>query len=645
MAYYRDYKYTNNYVSLYKNDLYKITIYKEKNCIDELKLSVPQIEFDSCYKQVQLKNKISFNLIILIVESYFNGSSLLFYSLYDPNSGKNLNIIEECKNEEIIIHPNIMSILESTNIDINTILKLTQQNINLFNREDSFYTDICFHYESPNGKDATLRDRIKEFFPNITLCNEGCLSIGVNLTSMSAICQCKFNDFINDQIFTRNAFTSKISKEIAEAYYQSNFILLKCYKDILKYQYFKKNLGGIMILVLISCQTICIIYYFLVTQIKINEYIFVLLEIYLSYLNKRFTFQDQNKIMKFINSREPPKKKKENKPKKIIYHNHMNIIKLNINNYNSNNKNFNSSKNLCKINNKSLAIFKDSKEKNYKKKKLLTCYNNKNNTNSKVFLINNSEKKFFRDSIENNKKEMIKINKYIEKYLSIDVNLMEYDLAIKLDKRTFFQFLWGRIKIYIFLFDIFLVHEPLKPIAIKILIFLIHMDIYFLFNGIFLNEEYISELYHTKEDSFIKFIKRNNYNLFYTIMSIIILKALINCLFVDEKKIKIIFKTEKNNKLNLKREIILILQNIKSRYTKLFIISYIISIFSWYYISCFNNTYPNTKIEWIKSSIFIILSIQIFLIFLSILETILRFLSFKCNSEKLFKISLVFSSI
>ena len=82
------------------------------------------------------------------------------------------------------------------------------------------------------------------------------------------------------------------------------------------------------------------------------------------------------------------------------------------------------------------------------------------------------------------------------------------------------------------------------------------------------------------------------------------------------------------------------MKEIKIRYNIFIIIAGVYSIFSWYYISCFNNIYPHMKNEWIKSSIFIILLVHIFSIFVTLIETLLRFLSFEFKSEKMYKASL-----
>ena len=60
-------------------------------------------------------------------------------------------------------------------------------------------------------------------------------------------------------------------------------------------------------------------------------------------------------------------------------------------------------------------------------------------------------------------------------------------------------------------------------------------------------------------------------------------------------------------------------------------------------MSCFNNVYPGVKIEWIKSSFTIIIIMNIISIILVFLEALLRILSFKFKSEKLFKLKQILS--
>ena len=97
------------------------------------------------------------------------------YSFYDPNSLEKLDSTP-CQNKTITVQEDfskkISNELDDSQEEL--ILNLIKQGINIFNASDDFYTDLCYHFESPNGKDVPIKVRLKAFFPNITLCEEGC---------------------------------------------------------------------------------------------------------------------------------------------------------------------------------------------------------------------------------------------------------------------------------------------------------------------------------------------------------------------------------------------------------------------------------------------------------------------------------------
>ena len=648
--YAKEYIYTNKHILIYKHDMYSITIYKEKNCINELSLTVPQIDFGPCYQKIHSNNLINYNnTIILIVEKYFNGSSIVLYEFYDPINGNKIDVSNECKDINITIEKSLIKILKGIDVNFENIIKMTSQNINIFNKSSEFYNDICFHYESSNGKDIPLKDRLKEYYPNITLCNDDCLCIGINLTSLSSICECKFSNFLKgSNILLDNLFVSKIIDEIGEIFLQSNLLILQCYKDVFVYKYFIKNTGGFIILSLLICQNICIFFFYFIHYKLINRYIFILMETYLFYLNKKQNINYKNDIISFLKDKASPPKKSKNKKnsKNIIFKNNINIIKFNINKIQIKNNNVNEENNNTNNNINSTIKFnspeiKISKKKN--NKKILVLKNLKQKNSSEKLLKNQINDKN-KDNYTNTNANKNQIKKFIENYLSTDTDEIDYYNVIKFDNRTFFQYFFEKIKENQFLLDIFLNHEPIKPKTIKILLLLINIDLYFVINGLFINENYISEVHHSDEEwSFFGFVKRSNTNLFYTSMIGALSGYLISFFILEEKRIKHILKRNKDNTFYIKNEIFIIIQDIKNRFMLLFITSNIITIFSWYYISCFNNVYPYIKKEWIVSSICIFIVMQIFYFFCSLIETILRFLSFKIKSEKLFKISRIFS--
>ena len=167
---------------------------------------------------------------------------------------------------------------------------------------------------------------------------------------------------------------------------------------------------------------------------------------------------------------------------------------------------------------------------------------------------------------------------------------------------------------------------------------------YLVVNALFFNEEYISLIFNLKKkETFFSFIPRSINRFFYTTLVSVIVGYIIDCFFVEEKKIKGILKREKGSELVLKYEITQVIKTIGERFIYFIILSFIITILSLYYIFCFNNIYPHMKGEWIKSSIIIIIIMQILSILVCFLETIFRFVSFRKKKKKIYRLSLLFS--
>ena len=141
-------------------------------------------------------------------------------------------------------------------------------------------------------------------------------------------------------------------------------------------------------------------------------------------------------------------------------------------------------------------------------------------------------------------------------------------------------------------------------------------------------------------------MKKKIFFIFYRILSVsvinIIISYLIEFYFVDEKKLKRIFSRNKKTE-EIKNKIGILIKDIDKKFKIFIIISFFITIFSWYYIFCFNNVYPNTSLNWIKSTIFIIILIQLLSFVCIFLECILRYMSIRCNNELFFNVSKLLS--
>ena len=248
-----------------------------------------KIDFGDCYSKIKenLDPPTDDNIIIgLIEKKNADKKSTISSFFYHPLTGEKLDADILCKDEEIVVKENILSVLNETDIDLDSILYLTQQDINIFNSSDKFYTDICYSFDSPNGKDVPLKDRIKTYYPNITLCNTGCNSKGVNLTTMESICECKFNDIINNDLIERNAIFQNTIGEITDIISSSNILVLKCFKNVFKKEYFLKGHGAFIIMSIAIIQIIFAFLFTLYDMRIIKKYLFNLTEYFMLYINK-----------------------------------------------------------------------------------------------------------------------------------------------------------------------------------------------------------------------------------------------------------------------------------------------------------------------------------------------------------------------
>ena len=233
-----------------------------------------------------------------------------------------------------------------------------------------------------------------------------------------------------------------------------------------------------------------------------------------------------------------------------------------------------------------------------------------------------------------------KYDSYFEEFFSESPEEMEFEDAIKLDKRQFCQYFSDDLKENQIILNTFCSKELFKPRSIKIIIFLLNILLYLVINALFINDDYISEVYNLeKKDNFFSFIPRSINRFFYTTIVGIIIEFIVDFFFIEEKKLKKIYLREKDNNSVLKSEVIYLVKSIKKKYIAFSFFLVCIYVICFYYLICFNSIYPKIQVEWIKSSILIFIIRQIVSVLQCLLESILRIISFKFESEKIFKIS------
>ena len=619
-SYNDEFFYTQKHVSEFNNTNFKMLIYIDENCLSELNVKFPKVNFGDCYEKVQKEKGITDNLIIVLLERFGkNGGSFSSYSLYNPYTGQKIDAEQICKDKEIEIEENIKKKLEDHNINYESLTFLTNQNINIFNLSDAFYTDICFSFDSPNNRDITLKDRLATFYPNVSLCDEGCYSKGINLTAMKAICNCKFNDISNNELIDDIKYIGPVG-EFFEIITSSNLQVFKCFKYIFKK--FKTSIGGYLIVFSLSAVIAFGLVFYLRDLNIIKKYIAIKTTNYLNYLSdasaspedkkdeKKDDDLSKNKILEEIKNDSIGKIKNANKQNGIDKGKEL----LSIN----------------KINNSKDVLSHSFKEQNSKNEMIdINC--KKAEVKNKKEEENNKNKK--EDDIFEEKENF-------KEYLEPDIDDQEFEDIVLNDKRSFQEYFLDSLAEKQIFVNTFFLEDPFIPLSIKIILLILNLILYMVVNGLFYGEDAISEIYHIEgDDPFFGFFPRSLTRFIYSAIVGVVIGFIIDCFFIEERRMKRIFIRQKENIVNLKFEIAKLNKKIKNRYLGFIIFTVAILILFFFYLLCFNYVYPHTQYEWIKSSITLIIIMQILSILTALVETILRFIGLMFKSERIFRVS------
>ena len=625
-TYISEFNYTNKHISLYTNNEYFIILYKNLTCLNEVPLEMPKIDFKKCYDMVKSEYDIKEDLLISVVSQKGKNSNLTFFKFFDPISGIELEYKDICKEIEITLKENVTYLLQNeNNTNLELQLSLLEQGIDIFDINNPFYKDICFDFDNPEKRDIPLSIRIEMAFPNISLCSSDCRTNGIKFPEKVASCDCSLDDFANKGYIKNNLLLDGVIEEALDLIKSSNILVVTCYKYIFKY--FTRSIGGFIIFALFLISIINCLYYFLFSKNKMKVYILTLTERYVTYLNKIKSTKRENPPKKFISSEYKKEEKNKNILNNIVINN--NSEKNNLNIINPKIKENFSSK-LNNSNNITIPL-KPRKTKRNKSKKFTDSLKDngklkQNESNNQINIYKQQDKSD---------------KKYFQEYLTTSQDEMEFDDAIKKDKRKFYQYFIDNLKKNQMIAFTFISNDLIKIRVIRIILFILNIDLYLVIIGLFYSEEYITELYqiNPENEKFFSFVPRIIDKLFYTSLVSSFIGYIVQFFFIEEKKVKGIFKREKDDTDNLKKEIAKLINRIVKSYLAFIILVFIIIIVSFYYILCFNYVYPKTQVEWIKGSVIIIIIVQILSVLKCLLQTSLRFLSFKINSSKIYKLS------
>ena len=682
-----------------ENVIFQISSLKDQKNDDNPNVS--SIDLGECEQELINHYKIPKNMSLIMFKTDIKTKDLtqtyVQYEIYDP---RNMTIhldLSICKDMKIIVNSPIKLDISTSHLYDN----LKESGYDLFNESDSFYTDICSIYTSKKGTDMTLTDRKQEIyssFGNKSLCQSGCELEYYNSTNKKAKCDCspQTNEIEPVLSSSNKKFNAK---KIADSFFStlknSNFFVLKCYKLAIDLKSIFSNIGRIFMTIILMTSLIFLILFLFYDYKKIENYIKSIINNKLKFNKKKENFKKIEIKKNFKKNDKTNKSKVNEKNKKKIKTNQNNQNKNSSKNKkslqnkdkvnqkkskkckkidvppkkmrNSLNKNINSKvskfkediiiskNNLLKRSTNSTSNINIVKIKNCNIKNVIEGKKQKKNSNKSKknsildIQINSNIQNYYQSSNDEiNLKENLNDtvckndknikNDYNYKNLNDhELNTLEYEIAIIIDKRNYFQYYWSLLKKKHLLFFTFYPTSDYNLFSIKICLLLLSFSLYFSINGFFFSDETMHKIH---EDN-------GAFNIVYQIPQILyssVISALINIILkqlsLSEKNI-LSLKQEKDIKKmgsyakNIKK-------CLKIKFIIFFILNHLFLLFFWYFISCFCAVYKNTQIILIEDTLISFGLSMLYPFGLNLLPGIFRIPSLRAqnkNKKILYKIS------
>ena len=258
----------------------------------------------------------------------------------------------------------------------------------------------------------------------------------------------------------------------------------------------------------------------------------------------------------------------------------INNININMNNKN-NTKNEKTNKNENNKNKKCLPFNQFSKSN-------VNTYNRKKNFKSNTVLIKTQKSKLIDSEFRN----------YHDLNIQ-EMNVLKYKEAIFIDKRTYCQYYLSLIRKKQLIIFTFVPIDDYNLVSLKISLFLLSFSLYMTVNAFFFDDKTMHEIYINKGKMNLKL---HFPHIVYSAVISTVINIILKQLSLSENSILSIKQIKTMNKTYIKAKEIKDFLRIK--FIIYFIISFLLSIFYWYFISCFCAVYKNTQVILIKDSLF-----------------------------------------
>ena len=534
------------------------------------------------------------------------------YEIFNPHDYSKVSL-EICKNVTIVI--TVPVILENSSLSL--ISDLEDSGYNAFDINDEFYNDICSTYTAQNGADMTLsarKNNIYDSMKEIYLCQDGCEFEEFDTETSKAVCSCNVQESQSVIDISKISFNkTKFFDSFYNTLYNSNFRVVKCVKLVFSLKGMKSNYGSYTMSVLSGVFIAFIAIHLIKGPTKLINIIDYITRT--KGINENINNEDIHiEIKEEIEIKGFKERKKKDKDIKF------DELQAPIKKGNTN-----------------------EKGKHYQSKIMI----NELATNTKDKMENNNADKEISgeeekndDENNNNDSETQILDKYKDSNEE-EINNLEYENAIIVDKRTFWQFYFSLLKRGQLIIFTFITRDDYNLPQIKILLFIVSFSLYFTINAFFFSDDTMDKIY--EDNGIFNFVFQLPQIIYSSLISSVI-NIILHKLSITESQILEMKKEkdmekfkEKANKIKKKLKIKLII---------FFVLSSVLMLIFWYFISCFCSVYENTQIILIEDTAISFLLSMMYPFGIKLLPGIFRIPALRApkkNQKYKYKISLLLS--
>ena len=600
------------------------------NDLIELNPDLIYINFDEC-KKVLISEGVIDNSTELLIKGkqQLNKSMDFDYEVYIKN-GTKLEDLSLCDNTKIEIS---FPITDSKAYE--TAVILNEQGYDIFNLSSSFYYDVCLSVYI-NNSDVTLDIRQNDIKPEeSSICLEGCIYNGVNLTTKRISCLCDIDNI------KENKTTDDDNKEIVEENFfiyildMINYRIVICFRLIKNFNNYFHNYGFY----------IGIIIYFMI------------LVLFIIYLIRG------NKVIKIKYLHYEPKIDEKNLLDiKSSKNSLIDCAGLGNNSKISSSRSKILSRKSCLFNEQKLKEDIQKSDQKYSMK-----YYPENNTNNKQFKIKNKDnkrssvrqkksiKKVNRFKIEVNKENDSKsppssTNKNLEnsekgmnikeeikkeEQKNVDYNELNYSQAIIKDERSLIQIFISYFNSKLDLIQIIFYPQEFSHVSVSLSLYLYELLLDLTFNALLFSDDVISQKYYNNGDLLL--ITSNILSISSNIISSFIV-CLIEYL-VNFQEVLEAAKEETNDEKSFYKIFIKVFKFITLKIRIFYLVVFISGIFCEYYLFIFCTIFKKIQTNLFTNYIIGSLWSLGYKVVFCILTTILRKIALIKKFKRLFLIA------